>query len=225
MATAKKEELKPKSFRIKEETANRIKEIANELGSNQQECLSRLIECYELQSAKSVMVGKKDEIEKFDGYLNAISRMFTGSLEDIQLTTDRVRNEYEAQLLAKDEKIAELESQIDKVKLADAEAVEDEKQVAASKIEALEKEIEELKATLEKERKETEQQEAGIKEEIDKYKSLCEVKIQKLKVQMEQKHMEEIEQMKKDYEQEIGCYRAANATLLNKYELLFQRLK
>ena len=171
------------------------------------------------------MVGKKDEIEKFDGYLNAISRMFTGSLEDIQLTTDRVRNEYEAQLLAKDEKIAELESQIDKVKLADAEAVEDEKQAAASKIEALEKEIEELKATLEKERKETEQQEAGIKEEIDKYKSLCEVKIQKLKVQMEQKHMEEIEQMKKDYEQEIGCYRAANATLLNKYELLFQRLK
>ena len=92
-------------------------------------------------------------------------------------------------------------------------------------IAAKNKEIKRLKATLEKERKETEQQEAGIKEEIDKYKSLCEVKIQKLKVQMEQKHMEEIEQMKKDYEQEIGCYRAANATLLNKYELLFQRLK
>ena len=58
-------ELKPRSFRLDDETANKIKEISASIGSsNQQETLSKLIEAYEFQTGKERLAGKKEEIEK-----------------------------------------------------------------------------------------------------------------------------------------------------------------
>lgn len=229
----KKEELRPKSFRIKDETASRIKEIAQELGGNQQECLAKLIECYEMQSAKSVMVGKRDEIDKFEGYLNAISRLYTGSLEDMQYTEERVRTEYQAQLLAKDQRIAELEAGIVGDSTVGAslstELVKEELSSVDSEesqeIARLQSELEEAKAQLERERAEAAEMEAGIKEEVDKLKYLCEMKIQKVKLQMEKKHLEDMEAQKAQYEAELEKYRNVNNTLLSKYEIMFQKLQ
>ena len=47
-------ELKPKSFRIDEATAERFKEISGQIGGNQQETLAKLIEAYEFQSGKAI---------------------------------------------------------------------------------------------------------------------------------------------------------------------------
>lgn len=52
-------ELKPKSFRIDDATADRFKEIAAQIGGNQQETLSKLIEAYEFQEAKQSLQRKK----------------------------------------------------------------------------------------------------------------------------------------------------------------------
>ena len=46
--------LKPRSYRINDETAEKIKEIAASIGGNQQETLAKLIEAYEFQSGKAV---------------------------------------------------------------------------------------------------------------------------------------------------------------------------
>ena len=43
-------EVKPRSFRIDEETAEKFKKICLEAGLNQQETLAKLIESYELQA-------------------------------------------------------------------------------------------------------------------------------------------------------------------------------
>ena len=48
----KANELKPKSFRLNDETNEKFKEIAMEIGGNQQETLTQLIEAYELQKGK-----------------------------------------------------------------------------------------------------------------------------------------------------------------------------
>ena len=92
-------ELKPKSFRIDDETAEKFKEISNTIGGNQQETLAKLIEAYEFQSGKAILTEKKADIEQFEKYVSAITRMFMGSLEDNQNITETVRTEFDALLL------------------------------------------------------------------------------------------------------------------------------
>lgn len=105
-------ELKPKSFRIDDQTADKFKEISASIGGNQQETLAKLIEAYEFQSGKAILTEKKSDIEQFEKYVNALVRMFMGSLEDNQNITDTVRTEFEALLQSKDTTIQDLQSQL-----------------------------------------------------------------------------------------------------------------
>lgn len=111
MADAK--ELAPKSFRITDATAQRFKEIASELGSsNQQETMAKLIEAYEFQSGKIKLKEKSADIEQFERYTIALSRMFMKSLEDNMNVTETVRTEFDAQLQSKDTVIQDLQGQL-----------------------------------------------------------------------------------------------------------------
>ena len=105
-------ELKPRSFRIDAETAERIKEISNIIGGNQQETIAKLIEAYEFQSGKAVLTEKKADIEQFEKYITAITRMFMGSLEDNQNITETVRTEFDALLKSKDTTIQDLQEKL-----------------------------------------------------------------------------------------------------------------
>lgn len=104
--------LKPKSFRITDETADKFKEIAGTIGGNQQEALAKLIEAYEFQQGKAVLTEKKADLEKFEQYVAVLVRMYMGSLEDNQNITDTVRTEFEALLKSKDAVIQDLQSQL-----------------------------------------------------------------------------------------------------------------
>lgn len=106
------EELKPKSFRIDDETAKKFKEISSSIGGNQQETLSKLIESYEFQAGKAVLTEKKADIESFEKYVNALTRMYMGSLEDNQTITATVRTEFDALLKSKDTIIQELQEKL-----------------------------------------------------------------------------------------------------------------
>lgn len=109
---ADSKELKPKSFRINDETAEKFKEISNTIGSNQQETLAKLIEAYEFQSGKAILTDKKADIEQFEKYVSAITRMFMGSLEDNQNITETVRTEFDALLKSKDATIQDLQEKL-----------------------------------------------------------------------------------------------------------------
>ena len=101
--------LKPKSFRIDEETAEKFKQISAAIGGNQQEALSKLIEAYEFQTGKAIITEKKADIEQFEKYVTAITRMFMGSLEDNQNVMETIRTEFDALLRSKDVTIQELQ--------------------------------------------------------------------------------------------------------------------
>ena len=105
-------ELKPKSFRIDDATAERFKEISADIGGNQQETLAKLIEAYEFQAGKAILTDKKDDIEQFERYVNAITRMFMGSLEDNQNITETVRTEFDGLLKSKDATFQDLQEKI-----------------------------------------------------------------------------------------------------------------
>lgn len=117
-------ELKPRSFRIDDETAEKLREITQSIGGNQQEALSKLIEAFEMQSGKAVLTEKKADIEQFERYISAITRMFMGSLEDNQNITATVRTEFEAQLISKDKTIIELQNKIELLQKERNEAVQ-----------------------------------------------------------------------------------------------------
>ena len=104
--------LKPRSYRINDETAEKIKEIAASIGGNQQETLAKLIGAYEFQAGKAILTDKKDDIEQFERYVNAITRMFMGSLDDNQNITETVRTEFDGLLKSKDATIQDLQEKI-----------------------------------------------------------------------------------------------------------------
>lgn len=111
MADAK--ETGPKSFRITEASAQRFKEIAAELGNaNQQETMAKLIEAYEFQAGKANLKDRSADIEQFERYVTALSRMYMNSLEDNKNITETVRTEFDALLQSKDAVIQDLQGQL-----------------------------------------------------------------------------------------------------------------
>lgn len=114
--------LKPKSFRIDDETADKFKEISAAIGGNQQETLAKLIEAFEFQSGKAILTEKKADIEQFEKYVTAITRMYMGSLEDNQNITETVRTEFDALLKSKDATIQDLQEKLTVAKQLKEEA-------------------------------------------------------------------------------------------------------
>ena len=118
-------ELKPKSFRIDDITADKFKEISADIGGNQQETLSKLIEAYEFQAGKAILTDKKSDIELFEKYVNSLTRMYMGSLEDNQNLTETIRTEFDAMLKSKDVTIQDLQEQLKKAKQTEKEATDE----------------------------------------------------------------------------------------------------
>lgn len=104
-------ELRPRSFRIDEETADKFRKIGESIGANQQETLERLIQAYELQIGKSNLTERKADMEKFEGYVAILNRMYMNSLEENQHITDVVRESFEDALKSKDQTIQDLQQQ------------------------------------------------------------------------------------------------------------------
>lgn len=119
---AEGKELKPKSFRIDDETAERFKEISASIGGNQQETLAKLIEAFEFQSGKAILTERKADIEQFEKYVTAITRMYMNSLEDNQNITETVRTEFDALLKSKDATIQDLQEKLTVAKQLKEEA-------------------------------------------------------------------------------------------------------
>ena len=74
-------ETKPKSYRIDEETAERIRQITEEIGEGQQAAFARMIEAYSLQKAKVVLVDDRENLEQFENYGSILNRMYMDAVK------------------------------------------------------------------------------------------------------------------------------------------------
>lgn len=106
--------LKPTSFRLSNDVIDKFKKIASELGKNQQDTMIALTEAYELQVCKNLTPNKKTDIEKFESYQAALTRLFISSLEDNSNLTETIKEEFRTELNSKDNIIKELQQIIEK---------------------------------------------------------------------------------------------------------------
>lgn len=116
-------ESKVRSFRIDDETAEKFKSISAAIGGNQQETLAKLIEAYEFQSGKAILTERRADIELFERYVTALTRMYMSILEDNQNVSETVRTEFDALLKSKDDIIKDLQAQLTTSKQLKEEAV------------------------------------------------------------------------------------------------------
>ena len=105
-------ELKPKSFRIDDETAEKFKEISSNTGGNQQETMQLLINAYYMQTQKAGLIEHKASIEEFERYVTSIIAMYTQSLQANHDMKESVMQEFDALLKSKDATICDLQSQL-----------------------------------------------------------------------------------------------------------------
>lgn len=141
------DDLKTRSFRISEDTADRFKQLCISFG-NQNSALDALISTYEMQQAKTVITERQTDIDNFDAHLQALQKSFLHSLEITEDTTERVRAEFQRQIESKDSTICNLQ---ERIRQAEAEVNASKEQVrtatneADARIEQATKEIDDLK--------------------------------------------------------------------------------
>ena len=206
-------ELKPKSFRIDDETAEKFKEIASLIGGSQQETLAKLIEAFEFQQGKSILTEKKADVEQFEKYVGCLVRMFMGVLEDNQNITETVRTEFDALLMSKDAIIQDLQSQ-----LAIAKQLKEE---ATTRAKAYTNENDDLKQTIERLNTEYNKKMNDIQEMLKDKESLNKVlssSCNDLKVKVEQMIAEE--EQNKQLHRELDSIKAEYDKLETIYKSL-----
>lgn len=130
------------SMRLDDETSAKFKELAKSIGGNQDTVLSRLIESYEFQVSKSLNAENAAEIEKFERYVSAMTRIYFTSLEERSTLSETIRAEFAALLSSKDAIIQDLQS-----KLTTAEVIAED---SRKRTKAYESEKEQLKSEAEK---------------------------------------------------------------------------
>lgn len=109
-------ELKPRSFRIDDETLKKFQDIAQNIGGNQQHALNELIETYELYSAKEIISDQSGNIDKYDGYVRSLREMYLNSLTSNQEMEDIVRQKFKRSLDSKDQTIMESQEEINNLR-------------------------------------------------------------------------------------------------------------
>ncbi|MDD3361808.1 MAG: hypothetical protein PHW34_09075 [Hespellia sp.] len=149
MNDLKQELSKPRSFRINDETANKFKQIADELQENQQGAFARLIEAYEMQQVKINLGEDKKVLEKYEEHMSSINRLVTNLLEEKINIEEKVRGDYEVLLRSKDTTIQELQGsntvmeQIKESSQKRSAELKDENARLTAQISELEKKLEE----------------------------------------------------------------------------------
>lgn len=204
-------ELKPRSFRIDEETADKFRKIGESIGANQQETLERLIQAYELQVGKSTLTERKADMEKFEGYVAILNRMYMASLEDNQHITDVVRESFEDALKSKDQTIQELQKKESQAEMDRNEAV--------NLMEAYKKESEDLRKELEASQKSCETVKASLADKDQLNKALTDTCNElRAKVESLKEDQQQMEALRKELETAKAAQTAAERKLASERE-------
>lgn len=113
---AETSELKPKSFRIDDETNEKLKLIMKDF-PNQNLALQKMVEVYEFQQGKESIADRKADIEEFEKYVSCLVRMYMTSLESNQNQKELIRGEFDSQLRILKEKLEATRQEKDEISL------------------------------------------------------------------------------------------------------------
>lgn len=113
---AENSELKPKSFRIDDETNEKLKLIMKDF-PNQNLALQKMVEVYEFQQGKESISERKADIEEFEKYVSCLVRMYMTSLESNQNQKELIRSEFDSQLRTLKEKLDNTRQEKDEIVL------------------------------------------------------------------------------------------------------------
>ena len=104
------EEMKVRSFRISDSVLEKFKAFCNDF-DNQNLALDSLINAYEVQNAKAILVDRQTDIADYDTHIQALQSAFLRSLELNENAERRIRAEFKSLLSSKDETIMQLQSE------------------------------------------------------------------------------------------------------------------
>lgn len=136
------EEMKTRSIRADEETLDKFKALSEEF-NNQGECLSSLINAYEIAKAKNTLTNMQTDIEDYESHISAIQKAFLHVLELNENTEVRCREELRSLLDSKDKTITDLQNRLDAA-IAKSENAEQDHKTLEKENELLSEKIEKL---------------------------------------------------------------------------------
>lgn len=246
---AESKELKPKSFRISTETHDKFREIASEIGGNQELALERLIQAYELEQSKTILSQKAESIEIFEQYANKLVSLYVDSLEHQQNQAVLIREEFKRDLKSKDEIIIKLQAEIKELKLMEEVAsesgmeLESENKQLKKSIEQMENQyqsnlanIQQMLAEKERLNKALTESCNNLKEKVGQLEALQEQlaemdnlkgQLSDLKTQFDRKeleHQRELVQIQQKHDKELVTLRKKNIGEIEHYQTLYKEL-
>ncbi|MEW8956947.1 MAG: hypothetical protein AB2369_10475, partial [Clostridium sp.] len=105
-------DIKTTTMRLSEDTIKSFRKIAENEGLTQEQCLSHLVNVFEIQNAKEIMGDRKKEIETFEDYVNKLISLFMNSLEISINAEERIRDKFLKESKDKDSLILKLNEEI-----------------------------------------------------------------------------------------------------------------
>ena len=202
-------ELKVKSFRIDDETNEKLREIMKNF-PNQNLALQKMVEVYELEQGKEAIADRKEDIEEFEKYVSCLVRLYMSSLESNQNQKELIRSEFDSQIRTLKEKLETTRQERDEVTLkskkyaSENEALKQANERLSTEYKA---KIEDLQDML----KEKEESNQLLKSAGTELKA----KVEQMAVEEEQNKAlhKELESLKAEHEKLMTSYRSLEADL------------
>lgn len=176
-----------KSFRISDETKERLEALSASIGGNKDRVFNTLMDAYSLEQEK-VTVTVTDQaknIETFEQYTNTLVRLYLEALRAVSSSDDRIRGEFHNQLEENAQTIKELRDQRDRM----ADEANLEKAKAKKEVTEVQEKNKELMATIER----LEKSLAAAEEQANAKQSMNEMLLSQAK--QAEKEKEQYEQM------------------------------
>lgn len=153
------ETLKVRSFRVADETADKFRKIAEELGSaNQDETFARLIRAYEMQKGKELLPERAEDISRFELYADLLTKLYMTALEEGACAKELAMSEIGEKIKDRDEIIIKLQKTLSET--------EKTATVAEEHLLSLKEQAQTLESNMQQQKKDY----TAIKEERDKLK-------------------------------------------------------
>lgn len=106
---------KPVPFRIEQETAEKLREIAKDF-SNQDVAFNALMAAYERENLMTSQPAYAEDVRQFEEYQRLLSAKYTDMLNALATSDNRARVEVQQLLASKDISIQDLQAQLEKEK-------------------------------------------------------------------------------------------------------------
>lgn len=236
-----------KSFRITDETKERLEALSASIGGNKDKVFNTLMDAYSIEQEKHVMTDQAKNIETFEQYSNVLVRLYLDALRAVSSSDDRIRSEFHNQLEENAKTIKELRLERDR-SLEIANAAREEAQNEIKRIKSEFSDLNSKKAILERslsavkeealaKQKMNEvllaeiEQDKNIKEEHQQLKSDCNSLKEQLQEEKEmnrnlkQQMNDKINTLAMDKEKEIFAAELSKQEAINQIQLSINQKK